>query len=273
MQISDHQIELKLFAVNTEPTPYHFENGFICLFISGKTGLEMPMGSRNIPLPPNSVYLFYDQNRTFNLNFISKTIADLCVIKLSIDTLHNIIATGTDELNFSQTAIFEKEQYHHFEPASENIQQYFQALIKNPSNLLLNAAKKYEILNDYFNSKSIQTYKCPFLNQKDNVNKVKDAKDHLISNLQESLTIKELSKLVGLNEHNLKTGFKEIYGKPVHSYLKDYKISKAKDLIETKEYQINEIADQLGYTNVSHFIDGFKKKYGITPKKFEMSLS
>jgi AraC-like DNA-binding protein len=49
-------------------------------------------------------------------------------------------------------------------------------------------------------------------------------------------------------------------------------MTKARELILLREYQIAEIADQLGYTNVSHFIDAFKKKFGITPKKFELSL-
>ena len=269
--ITQH-IDLKLHVIQSKPISYHFENGYICLFITAENGVEMPMGQRSVPLPAQSVYLFYDQNRSFDLSFVAEQKAILCIIKLSIDTLHHIIGQGTDELNFSQSAIFEQERYHHFEPANSGIQQHLSDLISNPTNLLIREAKKFEILNAYFNTKSIQNYKCPFLNQKDNVNKVRDAKQHLISNLQESLTIKQLAKLVGLNEHNLKTGFKEIYGKPVHGYLKDFKISKAKEMIETKEYQINEVADYLGYTNVSHFIDAFKKKHGKTPKQFELSL-
>jgi AraC-like DNA-binding protein len=37
--------------------------------------------------------------------------------------------------------------------------------------------------------------------------------------------------------------------------------------------KINEIADQLGYNSASHFIESFKKKFGITPKKFQQSIS
>ena len=40
-------------------------------------------------------------------------------------------------------------------------------------------------------------------------------------------------------------------------------MTKARELILLREFQIAEIADQLGYTNVSHFIDAFKKKFGI----------
>ena len=93
--------------------------------------------------------------------------------------------------------------------------------------------------------------------------KVRKAKAHLIDDLRNAPTIKELARIVGLNEHHLKTGFKEIYGKPVHTFLKDHRMIEAKRLIDTREYKVNEVAEQMGYTNVSHFIEAFKKKSAI----------
>ena len=272
--MADSNIDLKILEIGAQPTEYQLVNGFITLFITDSLGVEMPMGPRTVPLPAHSVYLFYDQKRSFNLPFVAKKNAPLLIVSLSIDTLHHIIAQGTDELNFSQAAIFEKEQYHHFEEASTTVRRCVHEILENKDNMLLKEAKKYAILDDYFNASRRQTaYKCPFLNQKENVTKVRDAKEFLIKDLNNAPTIKELAKEVALNEHNLKTGFKEIYGKTIHAFLKDYKMSKARELILKREFQIAEIADQLGYTNVSHFIDAFKKKYGVTPKKFELSLS
>jgi len=39
------------------------------------------------------------------------------------------------------------------------------------------------------------------------------------------------------------------------------------------KYQVNEVAFQTGYTNPSHFIAAFKKKFSVTPKKYLMSKS
>ncbi len=36
-------------------------------------------------------------------------------------------------------------------------------------------------------------------------------------------------------------------------------------------YNVNEVAIQLGYSNSSHFIEAFKKKFGTTPKKYLLS--
>lgn len=267
------EIKLEYLQVEEAKVSRDFPNGTINMLLSDTEALSIPMGPRSVPLPPHSVYIFYDQKRSFTFSFEAETSASLVIISLAIDTLHHIIAQGTDDLNFTQSPIFEKDSYHHFEPASTTIKRCVHEIAANPTNHLLKEAKKYAILDDYFNHSQVKkVYKCPFLNQKDNVEKVRAAKEYLIKDLQSSPTIKELAHEVALNEYNLKTGFKEIYGNTIHSYLKDYKMAKARELIIKREYQVAEIADQLGYSNVSHFIDAFKKKYGITPKKFELSL-
>ena len=82
--------------------------------------------------------------------------------------------------------------------------------------------------------------------------------------------LKELAKQAGLNEYQLKVGFKEIYGNTVFGYLLDHKLDHARVLLDTAKYQVNEVAYQIGYTNPSHFIASFKKKFGVTPKKYLM---
>lgn len=265
---------VKLDIHQFKDKPHHFKcnAGSINLFLSANSKIDIPMGQRSIELPPLSVYLFYDQKRDFELLFNGPKASFIVIVELSIDALHHILSNDTGDLDFNQSNIFNQEQYHHFEPAPDDIQSCVESIIENRKNLLLVESKKYELLYHYFSNRKVKTYQCPFLNQKDNVNKVRQAKAKLLEDFQQSITIKELSKIVGLNEHNLKTGFKEIYGKPIHTYLKDVKLNHAREMIISGDYQINEVADLVGYSNVSHFIDAFKKKFGITPKKFELSL-
>lgn len=268
------EIDLEIFQYVDKEIGYGYKKKNICLFISGDNALYMPMGSRQIPLPPHSVYLFYDQNRDFEMIFSAETAgAFLIVIRLDISVLHKIISQGSEELNFGQANIFEKEQYHHFEPASLFIKERFSDIVANPQNILMREAKKFAILDDFFNtSNRAKEYKCPFLNQKDNVQKIKEAKEFLLADLQKTPTIQEISKHIGLNEYQLKTGFREIFGKTIHTYAKDYKLVQSKRMITSRQFQIAEIADRVGYTNVSHFIEAFKKKYGLTPKQYELGL-
>ena len=50
----------------------------------------------------------------------------------------------------------------------------------------------------------------------------------------------------------------------------DHKLDHARVLLDSAKFQVNEVAYQIGYTNPSHFIASFKKKFGVTPKKYLM---
>ena len=84
----------------------------------------------------------------------------------------------------------------------------------------------------------------------------------------EPSSLQELSDEIGLNIKKLKEGFKQIYGDSVYAFLFDYKMEFARKILENKEMNINEISIKIGYSTPSHFISAFKKKYGITPKKY-----
>jgi AraC-like DNA-binding protein len=130
-----------------------------------------------------------------------------------------------------------------------------------------------EIMGLYFSDKKPNTENCPFLNDQETVRKIKHAKEYLLKHLDSPPGLKELAKIAGLNEYQLKVGFKEIYGNTVYGYLLDHKLDHARVLLDSSRFQVNEVAYQIGYANPSHFIAAFKKKFGVTPKKYLMNLS
>ncbi len=91
--------------------------------------------------------------------------------------------------------------------------------------------------------------------------------------MAEPPTLAELSEEIGLSLKKLKEGFKQIYGDPVFSFLFDYKMEYARKMLETGQYNVNEVGLRVGYSTASHFISAFKKKYGTTPKKYLMALA
>ena len=114
---------------------------------------------------------------------------------------------------------------------------------------------------------------CPFLVDEENVRKIRKAKEIILNKMTEPPTLQELSAEIGLNIKKLKEGFKQIYGDTVYGYLLDYKMNEARSMLNSKQYNINEISLKLGYSTSSHFITAFKKKFGTTPKKYLMSVS
>ncbi|APY08555.1 AraC family transcriptional regulator [Winogradskyella sp. J14-2] len=129
--------------------------------------------------------------------------------------------------------------------------------------------KVYELLSLYFNrNEDADVEQCPFLVDEVNVAKLKKAKDIIIANMAEPPTLQELSDTIGLSLKKLKEGFKQIYGDTVYGFLLDYKMEVARKLLESGDYNVNEVGLKVGYSTASHFIAAFKKKFGTTPKKY-----
>jgi len=133
-------------------------------------------------------------------------------------------------------------------------------------------AKAYEMLSLYFGQKE-DKQSCPFLDSEDNVEKIKKAKQIVISNMAEPPSLQELADEIGLSLPKLKEGFKHIYGESVFNFLLDYKLEYARKQLLSKKYNVAEISSMVGYSTASHFISAFKKKYGTTPKQYIMSVS
>ncbi len=133
-------------------------------------------------------------------------------------------------------------------------------------------SKAMELLSLYLSDKKPDTESCPFLNDEETVRKIKHAKEYLLKNIDSPPSLKELAKFAGLNEYQLKVGFKEIYGNTVFGFLLDHRLDHARVLLDSAKFQVNEVAYQVGYTNPSHFIAAFRKKFGITPKKYLMNF-
>ena len=51
-------------------------------------------------------------------------------------------------------------------------------------------------------------------------------------------------------------------------YLTDYRMEKAKELLEESNWKIVDIGKACGYTNQPYFNKLFKNYYGVTPKQY-----
>ena len=132
--------------------------------------------------------------------------------------------------------------------------------------------KTYELLSLFFNrSEDADIEQCPFLVDDVNVAKLKNAKDIIIANMAEPPSLQELAESIGISLKKLKEGFKQIYGDTVYGFLFDYKMEVSRKLLESGDYNVNEVGLKVGYSTSSHFIAAFKKKFGTTPKKYVQS--
>jgi AraC-like DNA-binding protein len=100
------------------------------------------------------------------------------------------------------------------------------------------------------------------------VEKMFEVRKIIMECLDHSLTIKKMSKLVGLNQSKLQKCFKQVFGKSIYQFTLSQKMQFAKDLLETNRYSISEVGFKVGYSNLSHFTESFRKEFGMNPKAY-----
>ncbi|NMD71671.1 AraC family transcriptional regulator [Bacillus sp. DNRA2] len=90
---------------------------------------------------------------------------------------------------------------------------------------------------------------------------------YIQDNIKQPISICQLANDLNMSEANFCNSFKKIIGITPKEYITNLKLTQAKNLLEY--HNVTEVAYELGYENISHFIALFKNKYGITPKHYK----
>jgi transcriptional regulator GlxA family with amidase domain len=145
-------------------------------------------------------------------------------------------------------------------------------------NLLLHLVEKYTdrqtaiLASKYFAidiDRESQSAFAMFQGQKShNDDAIKQAQDFIEINIQEKITIDELSDLVSLGRRSFERRFKVATNNSVLEYINRVKIEFAKRSFETSRKNINEVMYDVGYTDTKAFRTIFKKITGLTPIEY-----
>lgn len=90
-------------------------------------------------------------------------------------------------------------------------------------------------------------------------------------NVKEDLTLDILAGHASLSPYYYAHLFKKEVGLPPMEYIAQYRINMAKTILKTTQQSVSEIADSLGYSSSSSFINAFTRRVGISPLKFRNS--
>lgn len=233
-------------------------------------------GSYSFDVLDNRSILLYNPQRVLPINLEIQPKTTLISLLISIEKFHSLFSKESGYIPFLSNENSNKKYYDDKEikpTVSIVLQQIINSNINSSIRELYVKGKVYELLSLHFQKdETAEGEYCPFLVDEQNVLKIRKAKEIIISRMAEPPSLQELANEIGLNIKKLKEGFKQIYGDSVFSFLFDYKMEHARRLLETNQYNVNEVGTQVGYSTASHFIAAFKKKFGTTPKKYVMSL-
>lgn len=84
-----------------------------------------------------------------------------------------------------------------------------------------------------------------------------------------NLTIDEFAQKLGMGRTVFYQKLKSIVGLSPVDFIREMRIKRAKQLIETGEYNVSTIAYMTGFNDPKYFSKCFKKKYGMTPSEFQ----
>lgn len=91
-------------------------------------------------------------------------------------------------------------------------------------------------------------------------------------NLKDSHLPAFYSVKIGISEYKLSAITKEVYGLSPMKLINKEILVRAKRLFAENKLIVKEIAECLGFADVPHFANFFKKETGMTPKQFKVSL-
>ena len=101
------------------------------------------------------------------------------------------------------------------------------------------------------------------------IEKIKSVHQLLTEELSLNYTTEELAKRFDISVGALKTGFKGVYGSPIYTYIRTYKMNIAASMLVTdRKKKIIDVAASVGYDNPSKFAAAFKELFGMSPAEY-----
>jgi AraC family transcriptional regulator, exoenzyme S synthesis regulatory protein ExsA len=92
------------------------------------------------------------------------------------------------------------------------------------------------------------------------------------SNITSNITIEELAFLCNMSLSTFKRRFARIYESSPNRWLLEKRMERAAEMLRTNNYKASEVFSELGYENLSSFIQAFKQIHGVTPKQYQLSI-
>lgn len=86
-------------------------------------------------------------------------------------------------------------------------------------------------------------------------------------------TLQELANHLMQSSSSLSKNIKKATGFTFKDLIQEKRLTKAKELLETTDFPVRTVVEEVGYDNISYFYRIFKEKYKKTPKELRKALA
>lgn len=87
-------------------------------------------------------------------------------------------------------------------------------------------------------------------------------------NYTSPISLEELAYLSGRSLSSFKRDFQGIYGEPPAKWIREKRLLKAREMLQSSRMSVADVAYSLGFENPTHFSRIFKQRYGLSPISF-----
>ncbi len=153
-------------------------------------------------------------------------------------------------------------------PSGSPLDQIIQSLYHLPDHLrdcylkLKTQELILQLAREFVQTKPTATYNAEVIAAISSIHKL------LTDQLDIRYTISELSAMYLINTSTLKDAFKAVYGMPIATYMKEYRLKHAAKLLRHTTDSVSDIAAQVGYETASKFTKAFKEVFGSLPSDY-----
>lgn len=92
--------------------------------------------------------------------------------------------------------------------------------------------------------------------------------EYIVSKLHEQLDLSSLAAVTGLGNWSFTRRFRKTFNQPVHAYVIERRVERAKQLLIHSSRMISEIAQDCGFSDQSHMTRVFQARLRTTPAVF-----
>lgn len=255
-------------------------NQILFLFCSGtELQVRASMDDSVATIPVDDYVMIANPFGNWELNLSSNDRSNL-LLMITIEALHDLFGPQVGEKGRGYGEYLKGYKADSFitrrkiSPTLKiSLYQLANAPVHGPAENIYRKGKVLEIMSLYMSEGQYPNNDfCPYVEDHLELERIRGVSDILKERMINPPGLKELARMVGTNEFKLKMGFKHLFGNTVFGYLNEYKMEKAREMLVTQSLAVNEVSSRIGYRNPSHFITAFRKKYGLTPKKYLQSL-
>ena len=94
---------------------------------------------------------------------------------------------------------------------------------------------------------------------------------YIVRHYMEDIAVKDIAGYFGYSEAYFCKRFKQYFGHSFVSYLTDYRMQRAEELMRTSTLSIKEIGKSVGYPDPNYFTKVFRRVRGVSPSGFRDS--